>query len=114
MAFVKLARLEEVPPGQTRYCALNSGPILLANFEGSIYALAGLCPHKLNPLDGAMLWGPLIECPFHHFQYDCRTGENYSPCNVYPKDLQYLRRQLDPLKRYAVKIEEGEIWVDVQ
>jgi len=61
-----------------------------------------------------MLWGPLIDCPFHHFQYDCRTGENHFPCNVYPKDLQHLRKQLDPLKRYVVKIEEGDIWVDVQ
>jgi len=114
VAFVKLARVEEVPPGRTRYCALDSGPVLLANFEGSIYALSGICPHQLNPLDGAMLWGPLIDCPFHHFQYDCRTGENHFPCNVYPSDLQHLRKQLNPLKRYVVRIEEGEIWVDVQ
>jgi 3-phenylpropionate/trans-cinnamate dioxygenase ferredoxin subunit len=101
-------------PGQTRYCALDSGPVLPANFEGFIYALSGICPPQLNPLDGAMLWGPLIDCPFHHFQYDCRRGENYFPCNVYPQDLQHLRKQLGPLKRYVVRIEEGEIWVDVQ
>lgn len=114
MAFIKLARVDDVPPGRTRYFALDSGPVLLANFEGSIYALSGICPHRLNPLDGAMLWGPLIDCPFHHFQYDCRTGENHFPSNVYPADLQHLRKQLDPLMRYVVKIEEGEIWVDVQ
>ncbi len=27
--------------------------------------------------DGAVLWGPLIDCPWHHFQFDCRTGENH-------------------------------------
>ena len=60
------------------------------------------------------MWDNLIDCPFHHFQYDCRTGENHFPSNVYPQDLQQLRKQLNPLKRYAVKIEAGEIWVDVQ
>jgi 3-phenylpropionate/trans-cinnamate dioxygenase ferredoxin subunit len=61
--FVKLARVEEVPPGRTRYCALDSGPVLLANFEGSIYALSGICPHQFNPLDGAMLWGAFDRLP---------------------------------------------------
>jgi hypothetical protein len=38
-----------------------------------------------------------------------RTGENHFPGKFYPEDLQQLRRQVNPLKRYAVKIEEGEI-----
>jgi hypothetical protein len=30
------------------------------------------------------------------------------------RDLDHLRKQLMPLKRYAVEIGEGEIWVDIQ
>ena len=113
MPFVKVARAEEVSPGLTKYCPLESGPIILANHEGAIYALSGICPHQLNPLEGAVMWGPLIDCPWHHFQFDCRTGENHFPSNVYPKDLQYLRKQLTSLKRYAVEIRDGDVWVDL-
>jgi 3-phenylpropionate/trans-cinnamate dioxygenase ferredoxin subunit len=113
VSLIKVARVEEVPPGQTKFFPLASGPILLANFEGAIYAVSGICPHQWNPLEGAVLWGPLIDCPWHHFQFDCRTGENHFPANVYPNDLRYLKKQLAPLKRYAVEIRDGEVWVDI-
>ena len=86
---------------------------MLANFEGAICAVSGICPHQFNPLDGAVLWGPLIDCPWHQLQFDCRTGENHFPANVYPKDLRHLKKQLAPLKRYAVEIRDGEVWVDI-
>ena len=114
MAFVKLARVEEVPPGQTKYLGLKSGPLILANFEGRIYALSGICPHQHNPLEGATLWGPLIDCPWHHFQFDCRNGQNFFPRNVYPKDIPRLDRQVQPLKSYAVELRDGEVWVNVE
>jgi 3-phenylpropionate/trans-cinnamate dioxygenase ferredoxin subunit len=113
VAFTKLARVEEIPPGQTRFFRLPSGPVLLANYEGAIHAVLGICPHQFNPLEGAALWGPLIDCPWHHFQFDCRTGENHFPANVYPEDLRYLKKQLAPLKRYAVEVRDAEIWVDI-
>ena len=113
MGFVKLARVEEIPLGQTRFFRLEKEPVLLANFEGNIYALSGLCPHQWNPLEGAALWGHLVDCPFHHFQFDCRTGENFFPRNVYPKDLPKLERQLEPLKRYAVELRDGDVWVNM-
>lgn len=113
MAFQKLARVDDVPPGRTRYVQLPGKPVLLANFEGVIYAVSGICLHQMNPLEGAIMWGPFIDCPFHHFQYDCRTGENHFPANVYPKDMPHLRDQLRPLKPYKVEIRGGEVWVDV-
>jgi nitrite reductase/ring-hydroxylating ferredoxin subunit len=105
--------VEEVPPGQTKFFPLESGPVLLANVEGVVYAVSGICPHQLNSFDGAVLWGPLIDCPWHHFQFDCRTAVNHFPANVYPRDLRYLKKQLAPLKRYAVEIRDSEVWVDI-
>lgn len=114
MAFQKLARVEEIPPGRTKFLRVGTRPVILANFEGRIYAAFGLCPHRYNPLEGATMWDHLISCPFHHFQYDVRTGENYFPANVYPKDYQRLEAQLRPLKTYAVELREGEVWVDLE
>jgi len=113
VSFVKIARADEIAPGQTKYFPLKSGPVLLANFEGAIFAVSGLCPHQWNPLEGATMFGPLVDCPFHHFQFDCRTGENHFPSSAYPEDLQDLRRQMISLKRYSVEIRDGDVWVDV-
>ena len=114
MPLLKLARVDDVPPGQSRYFPLEQGPIVLANYEGTIHAISGLCLHKLNPLDGATMWGPYIDCPYHHFQYDVRTGENYFPRNVYPTDVPGLQEQLMPLRKYRVEVREGELWVDLE
>ena len=88
-------------------------PVILANYEGVIHALYGICPHQNNPLEGATLWGPLLDCPFHHFQFDVRSGENYFPKRVYPDDMPGLRPQVRPLPRYAVEVRDGDVWVDL-
>lgn len=106
--------MDEVPPGRTKFVHAGPCPVILANFEGRIYAFYGLCPHRNNPLEGALLWDHLIECPFHHFEYNVTTGENYYPRNVYPKDYKRLEAQLRPLKTYAVELKDGDVWVDLE
>jgi 3-phenylpropionate/trans-cinnamate dioxygenase ferredoxin component len=113
MAFQKLAMVDEVPAGKTKFICARETPVILANREGRIYALSGMCPHQNNPLEGAILWNNLIDCPYHHFQYDVQTGANYFPANVYPKDYPKLQEQLNPLKTYPVELRDGEVWVDI-
>jgi 3-phenylpropionate/trans-cinnamate dioxygenase ferredoxin subunit len=114
VALVKVARVEEIPPGCAKYLTLESGPVILANFQGRVYALAGICPHQENPLEGATMWGHLIDCPWHHFQFDCRSGENYFPRNVYPEGIPNLEKQVRPLKTYGVELREGDVWVNLE
>ena len=112
MGFSRVARAEEIPPGQTRFFVVAGKPVVLANFEGRIYAYYGLCPHRGFPLDGADLWDNLITCPWHNFQYDVRTGRNHYPKNVYPGDLPEVQTQVEPLKHHPVEMRNGEVWVD--
>lgn len=105
--------MEDVPSGQTRFYVLRGRPLVLARWEGHIYALSGLCPHKWKPLSGARIWGGLLTCPWHNFQYDLRTGENHYPQNVYPGDEGRLREQVAPLETYPVEIRGDEVWVDL-
>jgi nitrite reductase/ring-hydroxylating ferredoxin subunit len=60
------------------------------------------------------MWDNLIDCLFHHFQYDVKTGENYFPRNVYPKDYKRLEAQVGPLKTYEVKLGDREVWVNLE
>lgn len=114
MALQKIARVSDIPPGQTKFFCVGQAPVVLANWAGQIYALYGLCPHRHNPLQGATLWEHLLDCPWHHFQYDVRTGENHFPKNVYPKDYLRLQEQVRPLKTYPVLVKDGDVWVDVE
>jgi 3-phenylpropionate/trans-cinnamate dioxygenase ferredoxin subunit len=114
LSFQKVCRAEDVPPGGTKFVCIDGKPVILANFDGSIHALRGICNHQHKPLEGARLWGNLLDCPWHHFQYDVRTGENHFPKNVYPKDIPRLQEQLKPLRRYAVEVRGGEIWVSLE
>lgn len=112
MPFRLAGHVDEVPPGTTRFLTLAGKPVLLANWAGRIFASEGLCPHRRNPLEGARVWEWLVDCPWHHFQYDLRTGANHYPSNVYPGDLTALREQIRPLKMYPVEVRDTEIWVD--
>ena len=84
--------MEEIPPGRTKFLHVEKQPVLLANYAGRIYAVFGLCPHQNNPLEGATMWDKLIDCPFHHYQYDVTTGENFFPRNVILKTTSAWKR----------------------
>ena len=114
MGFSRVARAEDISPGQTRFFVVAGKPVVLANFEGRIYAYHGLCPHRGFPFEGAHLWGNLLTCPWHNFQYDVETGRNHYPRNVYPGDVPDIQTQVGPLKPYPVQVRGGEVWVDLE
>ncbi|MDE3158352.1 MAG: Rieske 2Fe-2S domain-containing protein, partial [Acidobacteriota bacterium] len=101
-------RVDEIPPGH-----MEGKPLVLAHWAGRFFALEGLCPHRQNPLEGAVLWDHLLDCPWHHFQYDIRTGENYFPKKRLPEKLCEARRELRPLRTDRVELRESELWVDL-
>jgi nitrite reductase/ring-hydroxylating ferredoxin subunit len=114
VAFLRLADLHEIPPGKTKFLCVEATPVLLARVHNEIFALHGRCPHQNNPFEGAMLFDYLLDCPWHHFEYDVRTGENYFPANVYPDDIPALRAQLRPVKTYPVEVRGSDVWVDLE
>jgi 3-phenylpropionate/trans-cinnamate dioxygenase ferredoxin component len=111
VSFRKVARVEEIPPGQARVFRVEGAFIALANAEGRIHALDGVCPHQGKLMDGARLWGGLLTCPWHNYQYDIGTGENVYPRRVYPADLQTGVRGLAV---FPVQVRDGEVWVELQ
>jgi 3-phenylpropionate/trans-cinnamate dioxygenase ferredoxin component len=113
MPFFLVANTTDIPPDRTRFYTITGRPLVIAHRAGRFHALGGICPHKGHSLDGAVLWDDLIDCPWHHFQYDIRTGENYFPRNVYPEDVPELEKQLRPLPVYPLEVRGNEIWVQL-
>ena len=73
--FVPVAKAAELAPGQMKWVAVNGERLVLANVEGTYYAINDVCGHRNAPLSRGKLDGYLIECPLHFAQFDVRTGE---------------------------------------
>ena len=48
----------------------------ICNAQGELHALEGICPHAGGPLGQGALHGHTLVCPWHAWEYDCRTGLN--------------------------------------
>jgi len=72
----------------------------VCNVDGDVYALDGVCPHAGGPLGQGALHGDTIVCPWHAWEYNCRTGAWGSA-----DDLR--------LDMFPVKIDSGDVFIDV-
>ncbi len=102
MAFVKAAKVSDIPPGRIRVIELEEEDVAVCNVDGEIYAVANVCTHDGGPLGDGYLLGDEIECPRHGARFNVRTGE--------VKTLPAIV----PIPTFEVKIEGDEIWVDVE
>jgi nitrite reductase/ring-hydroxylating ferredoxin subunit len=71
-----VGRAEDVPPGRgATVQLLNGTELALYNIDGEFYAIENFCPHKGAPLADGHLCGHTVECDWHGWRFDVRTGE---------------------------------------
>ena len=73
--FVPVARTSELSPGHIKWVVVDRERVLLANVDGTFYALQDACGHQRAPLSEGELEGYVIECPRHFAHFDVRTGK---------------------------------------
>lgn len=73
--FVKVAKTDEVAPGQGKMIEVSGTKIALFNVQGSFYAIDDTCTHRGGPLSEGVLDGKQVTCPWHGAIYDVTTGE---------------------------------------
>lgn len=71
----KVANLTDLKPGDCLSVEAAGAGIALFNVNGTIYALDNTCPHAGGPLGEGLLEGDIVECPWHGWRYDVKTGE---------------------------------------
>ncbi len=109
--FIKIAQVRSLAPGTMQTFAFQGRQVLLVHIEGAFYALDSRCPHKAAPLVEGKLWGGTLECPWHHYLYDVKTGENLYPRNVYPTDLAFLKQDVRSIPCYPVQVRGEDVLV---
>lgn len=75
MAFVKVGSLSDLPEGSVMEARAGDCVLAVCRVEGRFYALAGECPHRGGPLGHGAMDGHRVVCPWHLWEFDCRTGE---------------------------------------
>lgn len=72
--WIPIARASECPPGTSIERVAGDRIVALANVDGELHALDGLCPHQGGPLGTGRLCGRVLTCPWHGWQFDVVTG----------------------------------------
>ncbi|MGH7228477.1 MAG: Rieske (2Fe-2S) protein [Nitrospiraceae bacterium] len=73
--FQLVARIDEIPPGESKLVIVNDKSIAVFNIEGSFYAIYNVCPHEGGPLGEGRLKGYVVSCPWHELAFDVRNGQ---------------------------------------
>src|SRR5215469_11240573 len=97
--FVKVARMDDIAPGELLRVEVNGRLVCLANVDGHIYAVDDDCTHISGPLDQGELDGCVLTCPLHLARFDVCTG----------KVLRGPARE--DLPTYGVRVEGDDILV---
>jgi 3-phenylpropionate/trans-cinnamate dioxygenase ferredoxin subunit len=99
--FLKIAKLSDIPAGESRLFEIEDVRLALFNLDGKLYALEDVCTHDGGPLvEGEILDGCEVRCPRHGARFDIRTGKALS----FPA--------FAPTNAYAVEIKGDEVWVE--
>ena len=101
MAFVKVGKMSDVPPGTAKVFEVGDRAVAVCNVNGELYAVDDVCTHDEGSLDQGDLDGYELECPRHGARFDVRTGKVQALPAVVPIDT------------FKVRIEGGDIEIEV-
>ncbi|MGI0080816.1 MAG: Rieske (2Fe-2S) protein [Nitrososphaerales archaeon] len=73
--YVRVAKTSELKEGQLKSVEIENGRVIvLANVEGTYYAMGGICHHEEWDLSEGTLEGNHIICAGHGANWDLSTG----------------------------------------
>lgn len=97
--FIRVARLEDLPPDGLLGVEVDGREVVLARVGGRVYAVGGICSHQEARLAEGSLYDGCLMCPVHGGEFDVRTGEAVTTPAT------------EPIATYEVRVEDGAILV---
>jgi len=92
----------ELPEGRPAAFTVADYEIVLIKTAGQVYALEDNCSHQDFPLShGQVLTGERIKCKAHGAEFCLKSGKALAP------------PAFAPVRAYPLKVENGEVWVDI-
>jgi 3-phenylpropionate/trans-cinnamate dioxygenase ferredoxin subunit len=99
--FVKVARTDEIGPGEARLVEAKGRQIALFNVDGEYFAIDNMRTHEEASLAEGEVSGHEVSCPLHGARFDIRTGEVLGP------------PAYDDVARFDVRVTGNDIEIDV-
>jgi toluene monooxygenase system ferredoxin subunit len=90
----------DVPANGMKEFSVEGVSVLIVHTGDGYVALQALCPHETIPLEQGMHDGSVLTCLEHMWQFDIKTGAPRGDA-------------LEGLRRYPVKDDGGELYVEV-
>lgn len=106
MLYEKVARANEIKPGEKKKVSLKGKEILLVNLDGIFYAVDNKCPHMGGSLVEGNLRGSQIICPKHGSAFDVKTGELAQNGKIL-----FIKVNAKNLTVYPTKIENDDVLI---
>ena len=104
LTFVKVAETSEIPLGEMKAVRFEEKEILIANVNGSYYAIGNRCTHSGGDLSKGKLDGTTVTCPRHGARFDITTGKVISG----PKVL-FMHPKINDEIAFELKVEGTNI-----
>jgi 3-phenylpropionate/trans-cinnamate dioxygenase ferredoxin component len=108
MEYKRVADKAELPENKMILVVLGGKEILLANIDGSYYAIANKCTHLGGSLVKGSLDGSIVTCPRHGAQFDVKTGHVIENARI-----GFIKMSVKNEESYTVKVEGGDILVGI-
>ena len=100
--WIRVCALDEIAPQGSRVVASSQGRIAI--FRGTddrVFGLHDKCPHKGGPLSEGIVHGETVTCPLHGFKIGLKDGAAQAP-------------DKGCTKTFAVKLEAGDVWLQLK
>jgi nitrite reductase (NADH) small subunit len=100
--FIDIAALSDIPRQGARLAKTPHGCVaVFRTADDQVFALQDSCPHKGGPLSEGIVHGTSVTCPLHAWVFDLNTG---------------LAQGADEgaVATFAVKVEDGRVWLDAR
>jgi nitrite reductase/ring-hydroxylating ferredoxin subunit len=99
--WIRIAAAADCPPGTLLGVEPDGVKIVLANVDGTFYALQDRCSHANYPLSTGELDGTRLTCAYHGACFDVCTG----------KALQLPA--IRPVPAFDVEVRDGDLYVAI-
>ena len=99
MAFVRIARKDDIPAGSVREFQVDGLTVAIANVGDKFYAVNNTCLHRGGPLGQGLLQGVAVTCPWHGWQYDMTSGK-------------LVTNQAIGVKTYKIEARGSDLWIE--
>jgi 3-phenylpropionate/trans-cinnamate dioxygenase ferredoxin subunit len=108
MEYVRVADKAEIASNKMILVVVGGKEVLLANVDGSYFAIANKCTHAGGSLVKGSLEGSIVTCPRHGSQFDLKTGKAIRGAKI-----GFIKINVKDEASYPVKVEGTDILVGV-